>query len=117
MGRRLQPFALAVSLTMLVLTYAFARNVAIGDLLDDAPGDLLGSAAWISFVIMTAGWWTCDRRLLRGGILIAASVWAGVSTVLILDIGWLAVSTLLSFCWLIAAGGAWLLESESAEDR
>ena len=112
-GRKIQPFGFGVSMSMIVMSWALIANVAIGDKLDTAPGDVLGGVAILSAVLMNVGWVVKREDWMALGLLVAAGVWAGVFTILWLDIGLVTVSTLLALCWSIAAAGAWLLESDA----
>ena len=44
------------------------------------------------------------------GLLWSAGIWAAVTAILTIDVGLINVNTLLAAAWVIASGGAWLLE-------
>ena len=89
---------------------------AVGQLLDEAPGHLVGTAAAAAVALLWAGWWARSDRLMRAGLIWTTGVWAAVGTVLALDIG-SQPSMWLAWCWAIASGGAWLLETSDVDDR
>lgn len=110
-GRTVRPYAFAVSLATLVIAYATVANVAVGDLLDGPPGDIIGAAAIATVAALWWGWWARSDRWMIRGLLWSTGVWTGVGVVLSAEGGaW--VSALLAWCWVIASGGAWLLEKD-----
>lgn len=108
-GRAVRPYALAVSLATAVIAYAVATDVAVGVLLDRWPGHIIGVMAAATVVMLWGGWWGRSEAWLRRGLFWSAGVWAGVAMVLTID-GAAPVSAALAWCWMIASGGAWLLE-------
>ena len=99
-GRKVRPYVLAVSLSTAVIAYACLTGIAVGRLLDGATGIIVGAVAVIT---VAALWW-------GRGLLWSAGVWAAITTILATDVGLVNVNTLLSAAWVIASGGAWLLE-------
>ncbi len=115
-GRIIRPYALAVSLATLVIVWSIATEAAVGQLLDGPPGRIVAAAAAAAVALLWAGWWMRSDRLMRAGLIWATGVWAAVGTVLALDIG-SQPSMWLAWCWAIASGGAWLLETTDADTR
>lgn len=111
-GRRVQPFSLAVTLSLLTLTWAFSANLAVGSMLDGLPGDILAALSLLAALLLGVGWWRQSAPMHAHGMLLGAGVWAGTSAILITDVGW-TVSTALALCWLVACGGAWLIETDA----
>ena len=110
-GRLIRPYAFFVSLATAVIAYACAASIAVGSLLDGAPGRIVAVVAASSVALLWAGWWGQWDRLMRYGLFLTAGVWTAVWMILSLDIGFWAVSPLLAGCWAGASGGAWLLEA------
>lgn len=115
-GRAIRPYALAVSLATAVIAVAVLADQAVGRLLDDRPGTIVGLMAIATVVMLWWGWWTRSDRWMARGLLWSSGVWAGVATVLTVEGGaW--VSACLAACWCLASGGAWLLEHEDVRGR
>ena len=109
-GRKVCPYALAVSLSTAVIAYACLTGIAVGRLLDGATGIIVGAAAVVTVLALWWGWLASSERWMLRGLLWSAGVWAAVTTILATDVGIVNVNTLLSAAWVIASGGAWLLE-------
>ena len=115
-GRRVQPYAFAVSLATAVVSAAVLVDAAVGLLLDTWPGELLGVLGVGTVVCLWWGWWAQSEVWLRRGLLWSAGVWSGVGLVLAVEGGaW--VSALLAWCWAVASAGAWLLEVDVGPGR
>lgn len=115
-GRLIRPYAFAVSLATIVVIWSMVTDSAVGQLLDEAPGHVVGTAAALSVGLLVAGWWARSDKLMRAGLIQTTGVWASVGTVLALDIG-AQPSMWLAWCWAVASGGAWLLETSDVDDR
>jgi len=111
-GRRIRWLALAVMMATATLAWSLSSRLAVGDLLDAAPGRVMALAAMLAVGLLAVGWWVQSTKALNHGLLLAAAVWAGVSTVLWVDIG-PQPSTRLACCWVVAAGGSWLIEADA----
>ena len=109
-GRRVRPYALAVSISTAVIAWACLAGIAVGRLLDGATGIIVGTVAVITVAALWWGWLAKSEAWMLRGLLWAAGVWAAVTTILATDVGIVNVNTLLSAAWVIASGGAWLLE-------
>ena len=109
-GRKVRPYVLAVSLSTAVIAYACLTGIAVGRLLDGATGIIVGAAAVVTVLALWWGWLASSERWMFRGLLWSAGVWAAVTTILATDVGIVNVNTLLSAAWVIASGGAWLLE-------
>ena len=117
-GRRMRPFSLALSLSILLITYATLAGVTVGQQLDGISGKIVGGVGVLTVLLLVAGFWFKNDRAMVNGLLLSTGVWMSVTTVLALDIGFVAVSTLSAGCWAVAAGGSWLLEvSHAPENR
>lgn len=112
-GRQLRPYALAVSLSTALIGYAIWTGTALGQLLDGFPGHVIATAAVAAVTLLWVGWWVRSNRLMRSGLFWTTGVWASVTAVLAIDVGW-NVNTMLAACWVVASGGAWLLEATDA---
>ena len=109
-GRRVRPYALAVSISTAVIAWACLAGIAVGRLLDGATGIIVGTVAVITVAALWWGWLAKSEAWMLRGLLWAAGVWAAVTTILATDVGIVNVNTLLSAAWVIASGGTWLLE-------
>lgn len=116
LNRAVRPYAFAVSLATAVVSYGILTDQAVGRQLDEWPGHLIGVMGLVTVVMLWYGWWARSDTWMTRGLLWSTGVWAGVGTVLSIEGGaW--VSGLLAWCWVIASGGAWLLEVDDARRR
>lgn len=109
-GRPLKPLALSVMLSMVVI--AVINVLDVGLAADHLWGDFIGLLAAVSAAAMAGGWFARSQSMAEVGMLIAAGVWMvrGVFALLYngsvpIGYGWA-----FSFCWALAAGGAYMLE-------
>ena len=109
-NRKMRPFSFALCLSTALITYATLTGITVGGLLDGTSGKIIGGVGIIAVLLLLFGYWFRSDRSMVSGLLLSTGVWMSVTTVLALDIGFFAVSTLSAGCWAIAAGGAWLLE-------
>lgn len=103
------PLALGMSLSMIVLFFAFILESAVGAYLDGLSGKVLAGFALFSVLFLVYGWLTRDHRRFTLGLLLGVATWTGVSSLLLLE-GSSWVSALLAMCWAVSGGGAWLIE-------
>ena len=115
-GRLIRPYALAVSLATLVVRLSGATSSAVGPLVDGGPGHLVGAGAALAVGLLWAGWWARSEKMMRAGLLWTTGVWAAVGTILALDIG-SQPSMWLAWCWALASGGSWVLETVDTQPR
>ena len=115
--RTVKPYALAVSLSTFVVSYAIITGQAIGQLLNEFPGQLVGVAGFAAVMLLWVGWWCQRDDWMAHGLFITVGVWTGVWAVVIYDTEWNNVSGWLAFAWSVASGGAWLLEVFDREQR
>lgn len=109
-ARRFRPYVFGVSIATAVIAWACLTGIAVGKLLDGATGIIVGAAAVVTVLALWWGWLASSERWMLRGLLWSAGVWAAVTTILATDVGIVNVNTLLSAAWVIASGGAWLLE-------
>ena len=109
-GRKVRPYALAVSIATGVIAWACLTGIAVGRLLHGATGIIVGTVAVITVAALWWGWLAKSEAWMLRGLLWAAGVWAAITTILATDVGLVNVNTLLSAAWVIASGGDWLLE-------
>ena len=109
-GRKVRPYALAVSIATGVIAWACLTGIAVGRLLHGATGIIVGTVAVITVAALWWGWLAKSEAWMLRGLLWSAGVWAAITTILATDVGLVNVNTLLSAAWVIASGGAWLLE-------
>ena len=109
-GRKVRPYALAVSLSTAVIAWACLAGIAVGKLLDGLAGTIVGVAAVVTVAALWWGWLAKSEVWMHRGLLWSAGVWAAIATILAIDVGPINVNTLLAAAWVIASGGAWLLE-------
>lgn len=115
--RRVRPFALAAALaTLYVAASLLIHRQDSGDALDDwtAPGLLVGGLAALSSVALFAGWWARGEKLMRFGLISAAGVFGARAGFIFADTDDIfALSAWLSTAWVVACGGAYLLETSA----
>jgi len=114
-GRKIKPYAFAVSLAMFVLTLMMVNHLAVGQYLDRWQGNVAAVAAGVSALWLSVGWWWQKQVLLEWGLLLAAGAWMVVSASLAFEFGPFYHNTLLAFCWVIASVGSWVLERSQSE--
>ena len=111
LGRKVRPYALAVSLASLIVAYAIlVRHDDAGSHLESEPGVLVGWAALAACLLLWHGWWAQSDRTMRAGLLITAGVFAARAAIVFMEGGAGTIAALLSVVWCVASGGAWLLE-------
>lgn len=115
--RTVKPYALAVSISTFVVSYAILAGAAIGHLLKEFPGQLIGVAGFAAVMLLWVGWWGQRDDWMTHGLLVTVGVWAGVWAVILYDTEWNNVSGWLAFAWSVASGGAWMLEVFDREQR
>ncbi len=109
-GRKVRPYALAVSIATAVIAWACLAGIAVGKLLDGPTGIIVGTAAVVTVAALWWGWLAKSEAWMHRGLIWSAGVWAAIATILAIDVGPINVNTLLAAAWVIASGGAWLLE-------
>ena len=108
-GRKIRPYALAVSLASAVVAWAIlVKHNDAGSHLESGSGVLVGWAAAAAVLLLWWGWWAQSDRTMRAGLLLTAGVFAARAAIVWLDQG--TIAALLSVAWCVASGGAWLLE-------
>lgn len=111
LGRKVRPYALAVSLASLIVAWAIlVRHDDAGSHLESEPGVLVGWAALAACLLLWHGWWAQSDRTMRAGLLITAGVFAARAAIVFMEGGAGTIAALLSVVWCVASGGAWLLE-------
>lgn len=113
--RPVKPFALALALSQAVLV---GFNLRDADVLDGSLwGNVVMTAAAISFAALAAGWWFRSQRMEEAGLALAAGTWVTRSVTILLVDSITLIGFWLSLCWSIAAVGAFLLERRDGNDR
>lgn len=115
MDRYVRPFALAASLASLSLFTLIITGTSVWI---DTSGRWEGAIAVLalgSTMLLWGGWWIPSTRLMQHGLMMCAVVFAVRGTFIGL-IGDSWMTALLSYCWTLGAGGAWLLERTTGED-
>ena len=115
--RAVKPYALAVSFSTAVVSWAILSGQAIGQLLDTFPGQTVGVVGFAAVMLLWAGWWAQRDDWMGHGLLLTVGVWAAVWAIIMLDTEWSNISGWLAFAWVIASGGAWTLEVTDQERR
>ncbi len=110
-GRKIRPYALAVSLASAVVAWAIlVKHNDAGSHLESGSGVLVGWAALAACLLLWHGWWAQSDRTMRAGLLITAGVFAARAAIVFMEGGAGTIAALLSVVWCVASGGAWLLE-------
>lgn len=110
-GRKIRPYALAVSLASAVVAWAIlVRHDDAGSHLESGSGLIVGWTALAAVLLLWWGWWAQSDRTMRAGLLLTAGVFAARAAIVWLDQGTVGAAWLLSVAWCVASGGAWLLE-------
>lgn len=109
-NRAVRPYSLAVSLATTVSVWSVTTDRAVGVLLDGLPGAVISVAGIVSVLLLWVGFWLSHDKWMRHGLLLSAGYWAVVGAVVIIEPGVPLVSGWLALCWMVASGGAWLLE-------
>lgn len=119
MGRKIRPYAFAVTFVCVILTIALLiTGDDVGHILDtensagryNLIGFSVGAAALLSAIFLSAGWWMRSDRFMRWGLLTSAFMFATRGAFLFMDVGWRHVPGWISLGLVLASGGAWLLE-------
>ncbi len=120
LGRKIRPYALAVVFVCVILSVALLiTGDDIGRILDNDEnvagqfnliGYSIGALALTATILLIAGWWSRSEKLFQWGLLISAAMFATRAAFLFMDLGWRHVPGWVSVGWVIASGGAWLLE-------
>lgn len=119
MGRKIRPYAFAVTFVCVILTIALLiTGDDVGHILDtensagryNLIGFSVGAAALLSSIFLSAGWWMRSDRFMRWGLLTSAFMFATRGAFLFMDVGWRHVPGWISLGLVLASGGAWLLE-------
>lgn len=117
LNRAVRPYALAVSLATSVSVWSVSTDRAVGELLDGLPGAIIAAYGAIAALLLWAGFWARRDAWMRTGLLASAGYWAAVGSVILLEPGVGLVSGWLAYCWMVASGGAWLLEEIDVRRR
>ena len=115
--RQVRPYAFAVSLAPTVSIWSVSTDRAVGQLLDGWPGAVIAAYGAVSILLLWAGFWAHRDAWMRAGLLASAGYWAAVGAVIMLEPGVSLVSGWLALCWVVASGGAWLLEQVDRRRR
>ena len=117
LDRAVRPYVLAVSLATTVSVWSVATNRAVGELLDGLPGAVIAAAGTVAVLLLWLGFWARRDAWMRHGLLLSAGYWAAVGSVVITEPGVGLTSGWLAWCWMVASGGAWLLEKTDRRRR
>lgn len=106
-GRPLKPLALAATVTMIVIVVINMLDIGIAR--SAAWGDAVAGAAAAAGVALAIGWWRRSQGWAEAGLLLASGVWTARCVFGVVTdpdgYGWA-----MSGAWVIALGGAYLLE-------
>jgi len=107
--RTVRPYAFATSLASAVIFASMLTESGVGQDLDGPAGKAIGIAAGGVTLLMWFGWWLQRTSLMEHGLLLSTAVWASVASIVLLE-GASWPSGLIAAAWMVASGGAWLLE-------
>jgi hypothetical protein len=110
-GRRVRPYALAVTYSTLVISYMLlvGRDGPGASLDGTYPGISVGAAGAIAAIALFVGFWIRSDQLMMVGLLLTSGAWFARGVFVLLDQGWVE-STFLSMGWVVASVGAFCLE-------
>lgn len=109
-GRRVKPLAFAASLA----NASIALGLADPDIyFIQVPHTLVMLAALAAVLAFWFGWWLNVVRLVQIGLLLTVGVFAARAALSGLSIGFFDPITWLSVSWVVASGGAFLLEKRA----
>lgn len=127
LGRKVRPYAFAVTFVCIVLTVALlVTGDDVGNVLDNDEnvaghfnlvGYTIGVTAMLAGIFLIAGWWLRSDRFMRWGLLVSAFMFATRAAFLFMDLGWHHVPGWISLGWVLASGGAWLLERTTLQRK
>jgi hypothetical protein len=103
-GRRVKPLALAASVANVAIIANFH------EIPFTHPHALVIVAAILATLAFWFGWWLNKVPLVQVALLATVGVFGARAALAVMSIGWLSHMTMLSIAWMIAAGGAFLLE-------
>jgi hypothetical protein len=85
----------------------------LGVLLDSRWGDVIGGMAFVVALFFIYAWYKNSQTLAEWALIGAFFIWGFRFWAIIILNGWNVVSTegwYFSACWMLLAGGSWLLE-------
>lgn len=111
-GRKIRPYSFAVSIASLVIVFGLLiKQDDSGDVLDHTlAGYIIGGTALTSVFLLWGGYIVRSDRWMQYGLLLSTGFFMGRWMFLSLDGSFTKVNAMLSFCWAIASGGAYLIE-------
>lgn len=111
-GRRIRPYALAVSFSTLVISWTLlVSRDGPGAALDrTVPGFFVGGFGMFAVVALWIGFWWRSDKWMQVGLILTSGVWCARGAFILLDSPGLNEAVGLSFCWVLASVGAFMLE-------
>jgi hypothetical protein len=109
-GRPVKPLAMALMVSTFTIFYS---NVVVNnDVAGGAyVGDIVGWTAGLTSLLLLLGWVHRSQRIAELGLLLATGVWVSRMAVVAMTEGVGYFGVWLSLGWVLAAGGAYLLEA------
>lgn len=104
-GRRAKPLALAASIANLSVAVGITENP-----FTNIPYLIVTALALAGLIAFWSGWWLNNGRLVQVGLILTVGLFAARAAYSGLAEGWLDHEVWLSFSWVLAAAGAFLLE-------
>lgn len=113
LGRRFKPLALASALSVLAVALSpFYSGPAQTFDFGSPPGIVQAGAAGVAFICLVIGWFQRSSDMVRGGLLLVAGVFMARATLTALSVGLSHPAFWINFSWVVATGGAYLLERD-----
>lgn len=109
-GRRVKPLAFAASLANASIALGLINP---GNYFVQIPHTLVMIAALAAVLAFWFGWWFNTVRLVQSGLILTVGVFAARAALSALSVGFFDPITWLSLSWVVAAGGAFLLEKRA----
>lgn len=114
-GRYVRPFSLASAIGSAAVAALICTSSTVWGDSRDVWSILIASVAALATVLLTVGFWANRSVPMQWGLALVAAVFAARGTYIGLQGSWL--TALLSWSWVVGAGGAHLLEATSADVR